>query len=61
MDMDYGWMVYDVFDLSQSNGWDVSPSISLFEAQLRNGRIAVPSYTSPEVRKNVVIAEQDHA
>ena len=61
MDMDYGWMVYDVFDLSQNNGWDAEPNISLFDARLRNGSVAVPAYASPDVHKNVVIAEQDHA
>jgi hypothetical protein len=61
MDMDYGWMVYDVFDLSQNNRWDAEPRISLFDARLRNGRIAVPSYGSSEVRKNVVIEGQQHA
>lgn len=61
MDMDYGWMVYDVFDLSQNNNWDAGPNISLFDARLRKGNITVPPYASPDVRKNVALAEQDHA
>ena len=50
VDMDAGWMVYDVFDL-----WDpsvqkkVRPQLSLFHAVMQQGVVEVPPYNSPDV------------
>lgn len=57
MDMPLGWMVYDTFDLGVSNGSDAAPSISLFNAELKQGVMPVPAYSDPAVRKNAVIQE----
>ncbi len=52
LDMDLGFMVYDVFDLHR---WKVTrkaePSVSVFHAQLKNGVLEVPPYDSPLVLK----------
>ncbi|MEO5352189.1 MAG: type I-C CRISPR-associated protein Cas5c [Magnetococcus sp. XQGC-1] len=58
MDMLLGWMLYDVFDLSCSNGSDAPPRISLFNATLQRGVMEVPSYFSPAVHK---VMEVSHA
>jgi CRISPR-associated protein Cas5d len=46
-----GWMLYDVFDLSQVNTNQAKPFISLFEATIRDGILEVPPYESDTVRK----------
>lgn len=51
LDLDLGWMLYDVFDLSQVNKSDAKPAISVFRAQLKAGVLNVPNYHSPEVHK----------
>lgn len=50
-DQDLGWMVYDVFDLSQPGGYLSKAAISVFRAHIKNGSIHVPEWHSPEVRK----------
>jgi CRISPR-associated protein Cas5d len=51
IDLDIGWMVYDVFDLSRVNGDDARPSISLFRARIDQGVLDIPDYHSAEVVK----------
>lgn len=67
INVDLGWMVYDIFDLSLSNrilctgtlnkkSADYSryirqPAISFFRAVVKNGILEVPDYTSSAVRK----------
>ena len=53
-DLEIGWMLYDVFDLSKpgvriTSGNDVS--ISLFRSAVRNGVLTVPPYENAEVKK----------
>lgn len=50
-DMDLGFMLYDVFDLSRPGTCDDDPAISLFHAQVRQGVLEVPDYDSNEVLK----------
>lgn len=61
MDMPLGWMVYDIFDLAATNGSDAEPKISMFQAELKQGVMRLPPYLSSAVRKNIEIAEADHA
>lgn len=50
-DLDVGWMLYDVFDLSRP-GRNTDPAhVSFFRAQIRGGVLTVPEYASDEVRK----------
>lgn len=51
VDMDLGWMLYDVFDLSRPAPPEPRPRISLFHAELRQGVLQVPDYDDPAVRK----------
>jgi len=51
MDLDLGWMLYDVFDLNQVNSNQAKPAISVFRAQLKSGVLRVPEYQSAEVHK----------
>lgn len=51
LDLDLGWMLYDVFDLSRANESDAKPSISAFHAQVFKGVMQVPAYADPAVRK----------
>ena len=54
LDQHLGWMVYDVFDLSnETPGLDGTPFISVFDAMLKAGGIDVPDYSSSAVRKPV--------
>lgn len=48
---DFGWMLYDVFDLSKPGTAFSKPSVSVYQAKAENGRIHVPSYESNEVLK----------
>jgi len=52
LDLDLGWMVYDVFDLHK---WKITkkaePAVSLFHAQLTLGVLDVPPYDSELVLK----------
>ncbi len=52
-DRDIGWMLYDVFDLSQPGGCDDEPCISLFRAKVTEGILKVPEYESEAVFKGV--------
>lgn len=51
LDLDLGWMLYDVFDLSQANQSDAPAMKSLFHAVLSQGVLNIPEYTSPDVKK----------
>lgn len=51
VDQDFGYMLYDVFDLSRPGTADAIPAISLFRAVMKKGVIQVPEYSSPEVLK----------
>ncbi len=60
LDMDLGWMLYDVFDLAADNhaplakrgGWkEIKPAISLFYARIAGGVLDVPAYDSPDVKR----------
>jgi CRISPR-associated protein Cas5d len=51
LNMDLGFMLYDVFDLSRPGTCDDSPCISLFRGKVQNGFIDVPSYESATVLK----------
>lgn len=51
LDLDLGFMLYDVFDLSRPGTAQDAPAVSLFEARLRGGVLHVPDYASPEVKK----------
>jgi len=55
VDIDVGWMVYDTFDLSRPGSSHDQASISLFKAVVRQGRLDVPPYESPDVRKAVEV------
>ena len=48
---DLGLMLYDVFDLRQTNGRDAPPFISLFRARVVDGVLDVPPFGSDEVLK----------
>ena len=50
-DADLGWVLYDVFDLSRLGASDSAPSVSIFRAVVQKGRMVVPDFSSPEVRR----------
>ena len=52
LDLDLGWMIYDVFDLSQAKGSDATAEISVFHAFVSRGVMGVPPYDSADVKKN---------
>jgi CRISPR-associated protein Cas5d len=45
VNMDIGYMLYDVFDLSKPGTAESQPSISLFKAMIVNGVLDVPDYS----------------
>lgn len=51
VDLDIGWMLYDVFDLSRPGTSQDRPAISLFQARVREGVLDVPPYESEAVFK----------
>ena len=51
LDLDLGWMLYDVFNLNQDNDESANPSISVFHAQVQQGILKVPDYNNPGVKK----------
>ncbi len=51
LDLDLGWMLYDVFDLSTVNTNTAKPKISIFQAQLKSGVLEIPVYDDPLVKK----------
>ena len=51
LDLDLGWMLYDVFDLSQVNDNQAKPAIEVFRARLEGGVLNVPAYRGLEVHQ----------
>ncbi len=50
-DQHIGWMLYDVFDLRRDVVRDDKPFISLFDATVVGGVLAVPAFSDEKVRK----------
>lgn len=51
VDLDIGWMLYDVFDLSRPGTSGDRPAISLFQAHVKGGVLDVPPYETGAVYK----------
>lgn len=51
LDLEVGWMLYDVFDLSRPGSSADAPAISLFQARIEAGVLDVPAYESEAVYK----------
>lgn len=51
LNLDLGWMLYDVFDLGRANDAHAKPAISTFRAHVKQGVLEVPPYESDAVRK----------
>lgn len=51
LDLDVGWMIYDVFDLSKRGNATSRAAVSLFWASVKQGIMEVPPYGSAEVKK----------
>lgn len=51
LNLDIGWMLYDVFDLRRANDSNVRPSISVFRACVASGVMNIPPYDDPGVKK----------
>jgi CRISPR-associated protein Cas5d len=51
LDLDLGWMLYDVFDLSVTGDAFGKPNISVFRAQISRGVIDIPPYEDSAVGK----------
>ncbi|MEB2308427.1 MAG: type I-C CRISPR-associated protein Cas5c [Candidatus Brocadiaceae bacterium] len=51
LDLDLGWMLYDVFDLGHANDEYAPSRISVFHARISKGEMKVPAYNDPAVRK----------
>lgn len=51
LDLDIGWMVYDVFQLDRPGTSQDRPAVSLFRATIKGGVLEVPEYRDPAVRK----------
>lgn len=58
LNLDIGWMLYDVFDLAHANDSNALPAISVFEARVVDGVLDVPSYGNAAVKK---LEETNHA
>lgn len=52
-DVDAGWMLYDVFDLSRPGESTDKARVSVFRAMVKQGVLEVPPYESELVRKGV--------
>lgn len=51
LDLDLGYMLYDVFDLGTENDAHAKPAISVFHAQVMAGIMRVPGYEDSAVKK----------
>jgi CRISPR-associated protein Cas5d len=51
LDVELGWMLYDVFDVARPGTNTDAPAISLFRASVVNGVLTIPDYSSAAVRK----------
>lgn len=56
VDMELGWMLYDVFDLRNANNELAPPRISVFHARMIAGVLDVPEYGDPAVKKAEEVA-----
>lgn len=52
-DLDAGWMLYDVFDLSRPGDSDDRAAVSLFRAKIEKGVLKIPAYESELVKKGI--------
>lgn len=59
MDIDLGYMLYDVFDLGCQNDAHAKPTVSVFHAQVHKGVMSVPSYEDGAVKKRIKVASHD--
>lgn len=53
INMDMGFLLYDVFDLSRPGGKEDAPCVSLFRGVVQAGIMEVPPYESEAVRKSL--------
>jgi CRISPR-associated protein Cas5d len=53
MDLDLGFMLYDVFDLSRPGGNEDAPAVSVFHGTVAAGVMHVPDYSDSGVLKGV--------
>lgn len=51
LDMNVGWMIYDVFEQGHRGHANEKPSISVFQALIRGGVLEIPDYGDPAVRR----------
>lgn len=51
LDLDLGYMLYDVFDLGTENDAHAKPAISVFHAQVMAGVMRIPAYEDNAVKK----------
>lgn len=51
LDLDLGYMLYDVFDLGKEIDAYAKPAISVFHARIVNGVMRVPAYDNAAVKK----------
>ncbi|MGH9509858.1 MAG: type I-C CRISPR-associated protein Cas5c [Terriglobales bacterium] len=51
LDLDLGYMLYDVFDLGTENNVHANPAVSVFHAQIMAGVMRVPGYEEDAVKK----------
>jgi CRISPR-associated protein Cas5d len=51
LDLDLGYMLYDVFDLGRESDSHAKPAISVFHAQVMSGVMRVPAYEDEAVKK----------
>lgn len=56
LDLDLGYMLYDVFDLGRENDAHAKPTVSVFHAQVHGGVMSVPRYEDVAVKKGVEVA-----
>lgn len=54
-DVDAGWMLYDVFDLSRPGESTDKARVSVFRAKVEHGALEVPAYESELVKKGVSV------
>jgi CRISPR-associated protein Cas5d len=59
LDLDLGWMLYDVFDLSAVGDSYGKPNISVFHSRIEKGVMRVPAYHDDAVCKGA--GTEDHA
>lgn len=51
LDLDLGYMLYDVFDLGRENDASAKPAISVFHARIEKGVMRVPAFDDAAVKK----------